>query len=156
MCALEPVANDSVTSLVLEMPRDVSGTNFPKRVGVHEMTEVEVRCNQCGETRSTYNDVRTRPEAMIECKAKCFETHNRWTFVREIDQGAAPVVASAPASSAGDGSPAQQRPSSSSSSSRASSPKEAFGDAGGQPDAAADEPVKEEEKADDGKCCVVM
>ena len=120
------------------------------------MTEVEVRCDQCGETRCTYNDVRTRPEAMIECKAKCFETHNHWTFVREVSVAPAvsasdPAAASSASAAAAGSSPNNAASSSDSDSESEAKPKRAFDD---QPEPASPDAKPEDEE--EGKCCTVM
>ena len=62
------------------------------------MVKFIAQCQKCGSTRSTYNDPRLR-RSVIECKAKCFESHYEWDYVEEIeDEVMTPVPAPKPAS----------------------------------------------------------
>jgi hypothetical protein len=136
-------------------------------------TEIEVRCDKCGGNRTTYNDVRSRSDAMIECKAKCYETHSRWSFVREVGQSssvASPAAAVQPP--VGLAASPNRRGESSSSSSSSSSGKgdrakprgnrNAFGNDEGRPSRSPgagqhpreQQPHETHEAA--SKCCIVM
>jgi hypothetical protein len=127
------------------------------------MEEIEVECRKCGQKRTTYNDVRKRADAMIECKAKCFETHSQWAFVRSLSAPAKPsaLVTAAPVQAA-NGSPPKQKDDSSSDDDGDNKPKarQAFADSpekGKRVDTqpAQNQKPKEEEPASSG-CCAVM
>lgn len=67
------------------------------------MTEqYEVKCNKCGSTRLTFNDPRLAAQPFIECKAKCFESHKQWTYVRTVRQAEGDAAAAPPAPPADD------------------------------------------------------
>eukprot|EP00759_Apiculatamorpha_spiralis_P054097 PhF_6_TR6825/c0_g1_i2/m.9821 len=62
-------------------------------------TEYTYKCKQCGNVRTSYNDISLSPQSLIECKAKCFESHRNWEKIGEVKQQpqpVAPVVAPPP------------------------------------------------------------
>lgn len=112
---------------------------------------VIVRCNKCGKERATYNDPRKNPDAtIIECKATCFESHVKWTYVRD-DAAAAPAApAAAPVAAVAASSPAANADR------RADDappkPRQAFAE--GSPDKSRD---AEKKKKEDASCpCTAM
>ena len=115
------------------------------------MVEVEVRCDQCGNTRTTWNDPRKGGnKGMIECKAKCFETHPNWTFVREVST-APPALPAAVASPVREAPDCDNRGHSPTDDNRPGPAKRGFAEEEAKPATPAAPPPKKEEA-----CCVVM
>jgi hypothetical protein len=120
------------------------------------MTSLIVECRQCNNRRTTYNDPRAGA-TMIECKARCFETHGNWEYKGEEAPAAPAAAAASPVrraesasdrSDSDDGSP--ERP--------PAAKRNAFGadeDDGKQQRRQRDRPATPQPEEDKGACCVV-
>lgn len=122
------------------------------------MVEFVVRCRQCGNERQTFNDPRV-PRTFIECKAKCFESHFNWDYVRDAALQTLPFAASSKADCEGaprDDATAASGIDSGDRSPNGSSPPAPRKREGWVGDAAAAEVAEDEAEKQKQRCCAAM
>jgi len=68
--------------------------------------EYTYKCLQCGNIRTSYNDISLSTQSLIECKAKCYESHRKWekvdtTMARQEERAPPPLMSNSGQSNKG-------------------------------------------------------